>query len=137
MRDLKSKNFNIYIFNFTFCNFRREGFTFLEIMIAVAIIGVAVIAIFNTVNYHAGIASDHTLDTRMLLLAKEKIAEMELDPKTEKGVFPETDFSYETTVKAFNDAYQLEDKEMLEIKAVVKGLGKEVELNQIITKKSK
>lgn len=110
----------------------QKGFTFLEVMIALAIVGIAVIAIFNTVNYHADVAYDHTITTNMLLLAKGKLAEMEMNPENQKGSIPETDFSYETTVAYINDADSEEKQSILEVKAVIKGQGKEVELSQLV-----
>jgi prepilin-type N-terminal cleavage/methylation domain-containing protein len=111
------------------------GFTLLEIMIALAIVGVAIIAILHTVNYHADVAYEHTITTRMLLLAREKIAEMEINPKNDKGVFPETDFSYETIVTDIKYPQQTEDKRIVELKAIVRGYDKEIELSELVIKK--
>ncbi len=121
-------------FKFSILNSRRAGFTLLEIMVALAIVSTAVIAIFSTVNYHADVAYDHTLSTRMLLMAKEKIAEMEINPKNQKGVFPDSDFSYEATAKDLPGAVYEGDGGILELKTIVRGHGKEVELSQLVAK---
>jgi len=113
-----------------------SGFTLLEIMISIAIIATVLITIIQTVNYHAGIAHEHTLTTRMLLMAKEKIAELEIEPKNDKGLFTGTDFSYETTVRYIEDGQQTEDSRIVEIKAIVRGGDKEIELSELITKKT-
>jgi prepilin-type N-terminal cleavage/methylation domain-containing protein len=128
----KLRYFKISDFGFRISDFRNNGFTFLEIMIALSIVGIAVIAIFNTVNYHADVAYEHTITTKMLLLAKEKLAEMEMNPENKKGNIPETDFSYETTVAYINDSDLEEKQSILEVKAVIKGQGKEVELSQLV-----
>jgi prepilin-type N-terminal cleavage/methylation domain-containing protein len=124
--------FSTFNSKFITLNSSKDGFTFLEVMIALAIVGIAVIAIFNTVNYHADIAYEHTITTKMLLLAKEKLAEMEMKPENKKGSIPETDFSYETIVAYINDSDSEEKQSILEVKAVIKGQGKEVELSQLI-----
>ncbi len=112
-----------------------KGFTLLEIMIALAIVSTAIITILLTVNYHAGVAYEHTLETRMLLLAKEKIAELEINPENAKGVFPETDFSYETTVKNIEYTQTAESAVIVELKTIVRGNGKEIELSQLVIQK--
>lgn len=113
-----------------------SGFTFLEIMVALAIVGIAVITILHTVNYHADVVYEHTLTTRMLLMAREKIAEMEINPKNDKGVFPEIDVSYETIVRDIKDSQQTEDKGIVELKAIVRGYDKEIELSELVVKKA-
>jgi prepilin-type N-terminal cleavage/methylation domain-containing protein len=110
----------------------QKGFTFLEVMIALAIVGIAVIAIFNTVNYHADVAYEHTVTTQMFLLAKEKLIEMKINPENKKGNIPETGFSYETTVVSINDSDLEEKQTIIEVKAVIRGQDKEVELSQLV-----
>lgn len=112
-----------------------SGFTLLEIMIALAIAGTAIIAILQTVNYHAGVAYEHTLYTRMLLMAKEKIGETEIYLQDDKGVFPETDISYETMVREFKDSQQTGDEGIVELKVIVRGHDKEIELSELVTRK--
>ncbi len=118
---------------------RRAGFTLLEIMIALAIVGTALIAILHTVNYHAQVAYENILTTRMLLLAKEKISEMEMSSKNDEGLFPETDFSYETRVRDIKDLQLIKDEAkdagIVELRAIVRGYGKEVELSELVFKK--
>jgi hypothetical protein len=72
----------------------------------------------------------------MLLMAREKIAEMEINPKNEKGIFPETDFSYETIVTDIKGPQQTEDKGIVELKAIVRGYDKEIELSELVIKKT-
>jgi prepilin-type N-terminal cleavage/methylation domain-containing protein len=114
-------------------NSRRDGFTFLEVMIALAIVGIAIIAVFNTVNYHADVASEHILTTRMLLAAKEKLAEMEKNPGNQKGSLPETGFTFETTAEHLEDDEEDVMRNIIELKAVIRGHGKEVELSRLVS----
>ncbi|MCK5139918.1 MAG: prepilin-type N-terminal cleavage/methylation domain-containing protein [Thermodesulfovibrionia bacterium] len=106
-----------------------NGFTLLEIMIALAIVGAVVITVLQTVMYHADVAYEHTVTTRMYLLAKEKITEMELNPNNVKDIIAGTDFTYENLVNS------TDDEGILEIKTVIRGYGKEVFLNELILKK--
>lgn len=125
--------FLIFNFQFSTLNSPKGGFTFLEVMIALAIAGIAIIAVFNTVNYHADVASEHILTTRMLLAAKEKLAEMEKTPEQQKGSIPETDFTYETTVEHLEDGEEGVIRNIIELKAVIRGYGREVELKRLVS----
>lgn len=79
----------------------KTGFTLLEVMISLAIVGGLLVTLIYTLNYHLGIAERHGIITTATNLAKEKIYEMEQSPAESKGFFPEpySDFSYETSVK--------------------------------------
>jgi prepilin-type N-terminal cleavage/methylation domain-containing protein len=106
-----------------------KGFTLLEIMIALAIIGTILLTVIYTVNYHAQLSYEHTLATRIFLFAKEKMAELEMNPRNEKGISPDKDFSYENIVKDTNN------NNIIELKTMVKGYGKEVMLSEFVFKK--
>ena len=107
-----------------------SGFTLLEIMIALAIIGIALTVIIQTVNYHADIMYENTLTTRMFQLAKEKIYEMEMTPQNSGGDIDATGFKYENTIT------QIEDSDIIKLKTVVKGYGKQVVLNELVVGKT-
>jgi prepilin-type N-terminal cleavage/methylation domain-containing protein len=109
-------------------NRNRSGFTLLEIMIALAIIGIALTVIIHTVNYHATIMYENTLTTRMYQLAKEKIHELEESPQNSTGDIPKG-LKYVSTVSP------LEDSNFIVLKILVKGYGREVKLSEIIRKK--
>ncbi len=111
------------------CNPRRAGFTLLEIMIALAIVGAVVITILYTVNYHADTAYEHTVTTRMFLAAKEKIAEMEQNPQDAKGNIAGTDYTYKNSVNT------TKDEGIIEIKTIINKNGKKVILSELIIKK--
>jgi len=115
-------------FKFSIFNSRRVGFTLLEIMIALAIIGAVVITILHTVNYHADVAYEQTLTTTMLLIAKGKIAEMELKPENAEGTISGTNFTYENSVNT------TEYEEIIELKTIVRGDGKEIILSELVPK---
>ena len=106
-----------------------KGFTLLEIMIALAIIGTILLTVIYTVNYHAQLSYEHTLATRIFLFAKEKMAELEMNPKNEKGISPDKDFSYENTVR------DTHNNNIIELKTMVKGYGKEVTLSEFVNRK--
>jgi len=78
----------------------QNGFTLLEVMISLAIVGSLLVTLLYTLNYNLGIAERHRVITLSAYLAKEKMYEMEKTPIEGKGQFPDpySDFSYETHV---------------------------------------
>lgn len=82
-------------------NFHRGGFTLLEVMISVAIIGGLLVTLIYTLNYHLGILERHEIVTIAALLAREKMAELEKISADQKGVFPApySDYSYESFIR--------------------------------------
>jgi prepilin-type N-terminal cleavage/methylation domain-containing protein len=111
------------------CGQKNEGFTLLEIMIALAIIGTALTIIIHTVNYHANVMYENTLTTRMYQLAKEKIYELETSPRSSKGTIGTTGFTY------INRAIPQEDSNIVSLTTIVIGDDKQVVLNELILKK--
>ena len=77
------------------------GFTLLEVMISLAIVGGLLVTLIYTLNYHLGIAERHRNTTISTSLAKEKMYAMERKPLAQKGQFPEPyeGFSYETGIR--------------------------------------
>ena len=108
---------------------KGNGFSLLEVMIALAIIGITLAVVIHTVNVHANLMFENTLTTRMFQLAKEKIYEMETNPQGSRGNISSTDFQYENIV------LETEDSDIVELKTVVRGHGKEVRLSELIVKK--
>lgn len=105
------------------------GFTLLEVMIALAIIGMTVTVILHTVNYHADIMYENTLRTTMLQAAKEKMVELEMDNTASKGVIGTTGITYEKTIS------QTDYPGIIELRAVVTGHGKKVTLTELVKEK--
>ena len=104
----------------------KGGFTLLEIMIALAIIGTALTVIVHTVNYHTTVMYENTLTTQMYQLAKEKMNELETAPRDSNGNLGEAGLTFENTVTP------VKDSRLLELKTIVKGHGKQVVLNALI-----
>ena len=102
------------------------GFTLLEIMIALAIIGSFLTVIIYTVNYHADVSIKNAETTEMLQLAKEKLSEMETNPKDSSGAFTGTGFSFITTVK------EIGEPGIIEISSVISTDEREVTLSELI-----
>ena len=78
-----------------------RGFTLLEIMIALAVIGGLLLTLIGTVNYLLGVAGRHEVITVASMLAKDKMYQTEKSPSGSQGVFPEpyVDYSYKTEIK--------------------------------------
>ena len=106
-----------------------DGFTLLEIMIALAIIGMTVTVILHTVNHHADIMYENTLSTRMFQTAKEKLVELEMDNIASKEAAAAPGVTYEKIVS------QTGDPDIIELRAIVKGHGKNITLREFARKK--
>ncbi|MDD2364614.1 MAG: prepilin-type N-terminal cleavage/methylation domain-containing protein [Desulfuromonadaceae bacterium] len=65
----------------------NNGFTLLEVMIALAIMAGVIITLLGTVNYHLGIISNERDSTVMTLLARTRITELEKTPLKGEGTF--------------------------------------------------
>ena len=103
-----------------------SGFTLLEIMIALAIIGITLTVIIHTVNYHAQVLYENTVTTEMYQIAKEKIYELEMNPVKSKGKIEGTGYQYESTVS------NVEEMGLTELKTFVYGKGKELTLTEMV-----
>jgi general secretion pathway protein I len=79
----------------------NAGFTLLEVMISLAVVGGLLVTLLYTLNHHLGIAERHAVITLSMGLAKEKLYEMEKKPEEGKGTFPDpyAAFSFETSIK--------------------------------------
>lgn len=107
-----------------------SGFTLLEVMIALAIIGTALTVIVHTVNYHTNLMYENSLTTRMYQLAKEKMTELEMAPRDSGGDIDTSGLYYENT------ATPIENTRFVELRTVVKGHGRQVVLNELIINKA-
>jgi len=110
----------------------ERGFTLLEVLIALAIVGGLLVTLIYTLNYHLGLAERQETITVATLLAKNKITDMEKVPESRKGVFdpPYDNYTYETFVKESPYPYL----GISEIVVVVKAANEEVKLNEFIFK---
>lgn len=79
----------------------QQGFTLLEVMVSLAIVGGLLMTVIYTLNYNLGITERQFTVTNMTNLAKEKLAEMEAAPGETKGNFPAPyeALNYETKVR--------------------------------------
>jgi len=106
----------------------KAGFTLLEVMIALAIIGATLAVVLHTVNYHAEIMYQNTITTQMYQMAKEKMYELEKSHANVSGRLGPL-YTFENSIT------RLEDSEVFELKTTVTGQGKEVSLTERVVKK--
>jgi general secretion pathway protein I len=108
----------------------KAGFTLLEVLISLAIIGSLLVTLIYTLNYHLGIAEKHETVTIATLLAKSKMADLKNNPENSKGNFeaPYENYSYEFFVK--DSPYP----GISEIIVVVREDKEEVKMNEFIFK---
>ena len=103
MEEPKFKKSTILDFRFIILKSRREGFTLLEVMIALAIVGGLLVTLIYTLNYNLDIASRHEIITTATMLAKDMIADVETGGKSIdiEGKFPEPyeDYHYKVDIK--------------------------------------
>jgi general secretion pathway protein I len=95
------KNRKYSMFNILCSIYRdRRGFTLIEVLLSLAVIGGLLVTLIYTLNYHLGIAERHEVITVAVDLAKEKMRDLEKAPSTDSGNFdePYSDFTYETFV---------------------------------------
>ena len=80
---------------------KQNGFTLIEVMVGIAILGGLLVTLIYTLNYHLGLTKRQFAITNITSLAREKIVEMETSPQEGEGKFPEPyeAYSYETKVK--------------------------------------
>ena len=84
---------------------RRSGFTLLEVMIAMAILAIALVAVFQSQSQSISMAGSSRFLTTASLLAQSKMTEIEAvdmkDVKTENGDFGEgfPDYIWRVEVK--------------------------------------
>lgn len=117
----KGNKFSLYL---------HQGFTLLEVMISLAIVGGLLITLIYTLNYHLGIADRHSVITSATILAKQKLYEMEKTPAENRGNFedPYSSFSYETFIK--NSIFP----GMTEISVTVRSGKEDIKLSELIRK---
>ena len=108
----------------------ENGFTLLEVLVALAITGGLLVTLIYTLNYQLGLVARQEAVTVATLLAKGKMADMEKSPGNQKGVFeaPYDGYEYETFVKESPYAG------ISEIVVVVKTDREEVKLNEFVFK---
>ncbi|HET6419407.1 MAG TPA: type II secretion system minor pseudopilin GspI [Geobacteraceae bacterium] len=72
-----------------------KGFTLLEVVIALAIMTGVILTVITSFNYHLSIAGRDREETVSLLLAREKLEEIELRSKKEIQTFQDGTFAPE------------------------------------------
>jgi general secretion pathway protein I len=109
---------------------KDSGFTLLEVLIALAIVGGLLITLIYSLNYQLTLVERHETITVATLLAKHKLLDMEKNPGNKKGAFeePYNKYTYETYAK--DSPYP----GITEIIVVVKSGEEEVKLNEFVFK---
>lgn len=109
---------------------RKNGFTLLEVLIALAVIGSLLVTLIYTLNYHLSLVAKQETITVATLLAKNKMAATAKSPVENKGSFdsPYERYSYETFVK--DSPYS----GIAEVVVIVRSGNDEVMLNEFVFK---
>jgi general secretion pathway protein I len=109
----------------------NEGFTLLEIMIALAIIGGLLITLLYSLNYHLGIAERQETLTIATMLAKNKLHDIEVSPAAANGDFPPPYSAYHYAAEITPSPYP----GISEIVVTVVNGKESVKFNELIEKK--
>ncbi len=110
---------------------RQKGFTLLEVMVSLAIVGGLLVTLIYSLNYNLGIAGRHEFITVATLLAKDKMAESEKTPAEAKGPFPKPFSSYRYIVGLKDSPFP----GLAEMDVTVERGGEKVELSEMVRKK--
>jgi general secretion pathway protein I len=126
----KRRNIIFIPHNSWFIICRRCGFTLLEVLIALAVMGGLLVTLISTLNYHLSLVEKQETITVATLLAKNKLADMTKNPEDNKALFdpPYEKFSYETSVK--DSPYS----GIAEVMVTVRSGNEEVTLNEFVFK---
>ncbi len=106
--------------NRTFTEGNGAGFTLLEVMVSLAIIGGLLVTLISSMNYHLDIAARHEFVTVASMLARNKLREIEARSSATKGTFPEPFSAY-----SFSSEIKDSDYPGISVLAVVVSRGKE------------
>jgi general secretion pathway protein I len=110
---------------------KDKGFTLLEVMVSLAIVGGLLVTLIYSLNYHLGIAGRHEFITTATLLARDKMAESEKTPAQTRGTFPDPFSSYHYNVGIKDSPYP----GISEMDVTVERNGEKVELSELVAKK--
>lgn len=110
---------------------KYSGFTLLEVMIALAIIGISLTVVLHTVNYHANVVFENTMTTMMYQAAKEKLYDLEETQTQSGGTIESQKLTFQNVV--------LKSKlpNIVQLVTIVSGYNKEVTLSEFVIKKEK
>ncbi len=130
MKTGPAKKGNKFVLDPSFFIHRENGFSLLEVLIALAIVGGLLVTLIYTLNYQLSLVDRQEVITVATFLAKSKMADLEKSPENKKGDFetPYDGYSYETSIK--DSPYV----GISEIMVSVKGGREEVKLNEFVFK---
>jgi general secretion pathway protein I len=108
----------------------QRGFTLLEVMISLAIVGGLLVTLIYTLNYHLGITERQFITTDIVNLACDKMGELKKNPQNSQGRFPDpySGLYYETRVK------QAPLPDISEITVLVGGGKEKIVLSELVWK---
>ncbi len=81
---------------------KEKGFTFIEVMIALAVLAGVVVTVLSTLNHHLGVAGENSDIVTASILGREKAEEISLYglPKIMEGAFTEEEGRFRWIVAA-------------------------------------
>ncbi len=107
---------------------KNEGFTLLEVMISLALMGGLLVTLLYTLNHHLDVAARHEAATVATMLGREKLIETRKKPGGSEGEFEEPYSAYRFKAELKNSPYP----GIAEIAVTVTGGGEKVLLREFI-----
>lgn len=79
----------------------KNGFTLLEVLVALAIAGGLLVSVIALVNHNLDVVNRYQTETIAGMLAKQKILELKRSPVEETGKFPDpySDYEYSSRIE--------------------------------------
>lgn len=124
--------------NYSPARLSEAGFTFMEVMVALAIVAALMVTLVYTTSYNLDVAGRHEALTVATMLARDKMTAVRRDPRDElkekKGRFPEPfeEYSFEVDVKDRIVPIFSAPVNVTEINVTVTGRGETVSLRKIL-----
>jgi len=82
-----------------------KGFTLLEVMVALAIVGGLLVTLLYTVSLHLAVAERHEVVTKAVLLAREKLSQVKAGTREAEGRFAPPNEGYKWRVDVVENQY--------------------------------
>jgi len=114
---VRAEKMKISSFKFQISNPRRDGFTLIEVIIAIAILGISLVLIMQLFAGSLRAARTSCDYSRAVIHAKDKMSEIKEEPVQDSGVFDDG-FKWETEIEPYREVED-EPYKLIKIKITI------------------